>query len=46
HQLKVLKQARLVKYKKEGKCVYYSHCDEHTQKIIELGFEHVEELYG
>jgi ArsR family transcriptional regulator len=45
HQLKILRQARLVKYQKDGQMVYYSHCDKHIQKIIEQGFEHVEELY-
>ncbi len=45
HQLKILKQARLVKYRKEGKMVYYSHCDSHIRSIIEEGFEHVGELY-
>jgi ArsR family transcriptional regulator len=45
HQLRVLKQARLVKFRKAGKMVYYSHCDDHIKNIIELGFEHIEELY-
>ncbi len=41
HQLRVLKQARLVKFKKEGKVVYYSLDDEHVKNIFQLGFEHL-----
>lgn len=44
HQLKNLKQARLVKVKKEGKEVYYSLNDEHIEKIFSLGLEHIKEL--
>lgn len=43
HQLRVLKQARLVKYRKEGKVVYYSLDDEHIKKIFDLGLMHVNE---
>ena len=43
HQLRVLKQAKLVKYRKEGKIVYYSLDDEHVKQIYEKGREHVEE---
>ncbi|MDR1952705.1 MAG: metalloregulator ArsR/SmtB family transcription factor [Elusimicrobiota bacterium] len=45
HQLRILKQARLVKYRKEGKKVFYSLCDDHVKSIIEQGFEHIGELY-
>lgn len=43
HQLRVLKQSRLVKYKKVGKTVYYSLSDEHVHTILQKGMEHVEE---
>lgn len=45
HQLRVLKSARLVKYRKEGKTVYYSLDDEHVNKIFDFGLEHVKEMY-
>lgn len=43
HQLRVLKQAKLVKYRKEGKTVYYSLDDEHIKTIYQIGKEHIEE---
>ena len=43
HQLRVLKQARLVKYKKEGKVVYYSLDDEHIKQIFDQGLIHISE---
>lgn len=43
HQLKTLKQTRLVKYRRDGKVVYYSLDDEHIGKIFEAGYEHVME---
>ena len=43
HQLRVLKQAKLVKYRKEGKSVFYSLDDEHVKQIFEKGREHIEE---
>lgn len=43
HQLRVLKQAKLVKYRKEGKTVYYSLDDEHIKTIYNIGKEHIEE---
>lgn len=43
HQLRVLKQAKLVKFRKEGKIVYYSLDDDHVKEIYEKGREHVEE---
>ncbi|MDR1941058.1 MAG: metalloregulator ArsR/SmtB family transcription factor [Endomicrobium sp.] len=43
HQLRILKQARLVKYKKIGKNVIYSPCDSHIQYIFECGFDHINE---
>ena len=43
HQLRVLKQAKLVKVRKDGKAVYYSLDDDHVRKIYEIGKEHIEE---
>jgi ArsR family transcriptional regulator, lead/cadmium/zinc/bismuth-responsive transcriptional repressor len=43
HQLRVLKQARLVKYRKEGKVVYYSLDDEHIKHIFDQGLIHINE---
>lgn len=43
HQLKSLKQTRLVKYRRNGKVVYYSLDDEHISKIFEAGYAHVME---
>jgi len=43
HQLRVLKQARLVKYKREGRVVYYALDDEHVQQIFEQGLKHITE---
>lgn len=44
HQLRILKQSKLVKYRKEGKIVYYSLDDEHIAEIVKKGREHIEEL--
>lgn len=43
HQLRVLKQARLVKYRRDGKIVYYSLDDEHIKHIFNQGLEHIRE---
>lgn len=43
HQLRVLKQARLVKYRKEGKVVYYSLDDDHVKDIFDQGLAHLNE---
>ncbi len=43
HQLRVLKNSKLVRFRREGKVVYYSLSDDHVAKIIELGMEHVTE---
>jgi ArsR family transcriptional regulator len=43
HQLRVLKQANLVKNRKEGKVVYYSLKDEHVRTIFREGFVHLHE---
>ncbi len=41
HQLKTLKQARLVKSRRDGKTMFYSLDDEHVQKIFDLGMIHL-----
>lgn len=41
HQLKLLRESDLVKTRRDGKIVYYSLSDEHVQKIIECGMEHI-----
>ncbi len=43
HQLKILKQSRLVKGRRDGKHIFYSLSDEHVRSIIAQGLEHVEE---
>jgi ArsR family transcriptional regulator len=43
HQLRSLKQTNLVKYRKEGKVVYYSLADYHVKEIFEKGLEHIRE---
>ena len=43
HQLRVLKQSRLVKYRKEGKIVFYSLEDEHIKQIFDMGLIHINE---
>lgn len=43
HQLRVLKQARLVNARRDGKTIYYSLCDAHVQKIFYCAMEHVME---
>ncbi len=43
HQLRVLKNARLVKQRREGKTVFYSLSDDHVRNIISMGVEHIEE---
>jgi DNA-binding transcriptional ArsR family regulator len=41
HQLRVLKQAGLVKYRRDGRVVYYSLDDEHVKNIFDQGFVHI-----
>ena len=43
HQLRILKSSKLVKFRREGKSIFYSLDDEHVRAIISMGMEHVEE---
>ena len=43
HQLKLLKQSGIVRYRREGKVVYYSLNDEHIRRVLNLGLQHVRE---
>ncbi len=43
HQLRILKQARLVRARREGKTVYYFLADDHVRAIIGQGMEHINE---
>ena len=43
HQLRFLKQSRLVKNRKDGKTVYYSLNDDHISSILAQGLEHIQE---
>ncbi|MGN0173682.1 MAG: ArsR/SmtB family transcription factor [Acutalibacteraceae bacterium] len=43
HQLKILKDAKLVRYRREGKIIFYTLDDEHVRNILSMGMEHVEE---
>lgn len=43
HQLQLLRSRRLVKYRREGKTVFYSLDDEHIFSIINMGIEHIKE---
>lgn len=43
HQLRLLRSKNLVKFRKNGKMVYYSLADEHVVAMIELGVEHSKE---
>lgn len=43
HQLKILKQNKLVKSRREGKSIFYSLADDHVRTMIAQGREHIEE---
>ncbi len=43
HQLKVLKDAQLVKFRRDGKNVFYTLKDHHVKTILEMGIEHIKE---
>jgi ArsR family transcriptional regulator len=46
HQLRALRNANLVKFRKEGKTVFYSLKDKHIKDIYEIGMEHIKEKYN
>ena len=41
HQLRILKQSALVKFRRDGKTIYYSLADDHVATIMAQGLEHV-----
>ncbi len=43
HQLRILKQARLVRYRRDGRSICYSLDDDHVKQIFTQGFEHINE---
>ncbi|MBE6952138.1 MAG: helix-turn-helix transcriptional regulator [Ruminococcaceae bacterium] len=43
HQLRILKQSRLVKFRRDGKSVFYSLADDHVHAMIAQGMEHISE---
>ena len=43
HQLRILKQAHLVKTRREGKTIFYSLADNHVRTLLEQGTDHIEE---
>ncbi len=43
HQLKILKQSKLVKNRRDGKSIFYSLADDHVRTMIAQGREHIEE---
>ena len=43
HQLRVLKDSKLIKFRREGKVILYSLDDDHVRTIMSMGMEHVEE---
>ena len=43
HQLRTLKQMHLIKYRREGKNLWYSLADDHVRTILQMGLEHVQE---
>lgn len=43
HQLKLLKDAKLVKFRRDGKVIFYALNDDHVRTILNMGMEHIEE---
>ena len=46
HQLRILKQSRLVRVRKQGKSVYYSLNDNYIRQIFNYGLNHIKEIYN
>ena len=44
HQLRILKQARLVKQRRDGKSIFYSLDDHHVDSIFKQGFDHIDHI--
>ena len=44
HQLRILKDSKLIKYRKDGKEIYYFLADDHVEKIFKMGCEHINEI--
>lgn len=44
HQLRILKDSKLVKYRKDGNLTYYFLADNHVEKIFMMGCEHINEI--
>ena len=44
HQLRILKDSKLVKYRKDGNLTYYFLADDHVEKIFMMGCEHINEI--
>jgi len=43
HQLRMLKQARLIKNRRDGKTIFYSLADDHVATLLRQGTEHIQE---
>lgn len=43
HQLRILKDAKLVRFRREGKSIFYALDDDHVRSILAMGMEHLEE---
>ncbi len=43
HQLRILKDAKLVRYRRDGKNVFYALDDDHVRTVLSMGMDHVEE---
>ena len=46
HQLRILRASRLVKHEKNGRTIFYSLNDDHIEKILEMGIDHISEKGG
>ena len=43
HQLRVLKDSKLVRFRRDGKTIYYALDDDHVRSILSMGMDHIEE---